>query len=61
MQWRVPIAVLVVLLALVGTGALSARLSGADVGRSVLRLVIFGGLGLAFTYGVGSLFGTALG
>jgi VIT1/CCC1 family predicted Fe2+/Mn2+ transporter len=61
LQWRVPIAVLVVLLALVGTGALSARLSGADVGRSVLRLVIFGGLGLAFTYGVGSLFGTALG
>jgi VIT1/CCC1 family predicted Fe2+/Mn2+ transporter len=29
--------------------------------RAVLRLVIGGALGLAFTYGIGHLFGTAVG
>ena len=39
----------------------SARLGGSDVRRAVLRVVIGGALGLAFTYGVGHLFGTAIG
>ena len=43
------------------TGALSARLGGSGVRRAVLRVVIGGALGLAFTYGVGHLFGTAIG
>jgi vacuolar iron transporter family protein len=60
-HWRVPVTVLVVLVALVGTGALSARLGAADVNRAVLRMVIGGGLGLALTYAVGSLFGTVVG
>jgi len=60
-HWRVPVTVLVALLALAGTGALSARLSGADPVRAVLRVVIGGGAGLAFTYAIGSLFGTAIG
>src|SRR5690348_10406193 len=34
---------------------------GSDVRRAVLRVVIGGALGLAFTYGVGHLFGTAIG
>ena len=38
-----------------------ARLGGSDVRRAVLRVVIGGALGLAFTYGVGHLFGTAIG
>jgi vacuolar iron transporter family protein len=42
-------------------GALSARLGGSSVRRAVLRLVIGGALGLAFTYGIGHLFGTAIG
>jgi len=32
-----------------------------DARRAVLRVVIGGALGLAFTYGVGHLFGTAIG
>ena len=50
-----------VLVALALTGALSARLGGSNVRRAVLRVVIGGALGLAFTYGVGHLFGTAIG
>ena len=38
----------------------SARLGGSDVRRAVLRVVIGGALGLAFTYGIGRLFGTAI-
>jgi VIT1/CCC1 family predicted Fe2+/Mn2+ transporter len=60
-HWRVPVTVLVVLLALVGTGALAARLSAANVNRAVVRMVVGGGLGLALTYAVGSLFGTVVG
>src|SRR5579859_1461165 len=58
---RVPVAFVAVLVALAGTGALSARLGGSDVRRAVLRVVIGGALGLAFTYGVGHLFGIAIG
>jgi VIT1/CCC1 family predicted Fe2+/Mn2+ transporter len=58
--WRVPVAYVAVLIALAGTGALSARLGGGDVRRAVLRVVVGGALGLAFTYGVGRLFGTAI-
>ena len=50
-----------VLVALALTGALSAHLGGSDVRRAVLRVVIGGALGLAFTYGIGHLFGTAIG
>jgi len=39
----------------------SSDLRRCDVRRAVLRVVIGGALGLAFTYGVGHLFGTAIG
>ncbi len=58
--WRVPVAYVAVLVALACTGALSARLGGSNVRRAVLRVVIGGALGLAFTYGIGRLFGTAI-
>jgi VIT1/CCC1 family predicted Fe2+/Mn2+ transporter len=58
---RVPVTFVAVLLALALTGALSARLGGSDVRRAVMRMVIGGALGLAFTYGIGRLFGTAIG
>ena len=58
---RVPVTFAAVLVALALTGALSARLGGSNVRRAVLRVVVGGALGLGFTYGVGKLFGTAIG
>jgi vacuolar iron transporter family protein len=58
---RVAVTFAAVLIALGLAGALSARLGGSDIRRAVLRLVIGGALGLAFTYGIGHLFGTAIG
>ena len=58
--WRVPVTFVSVLLALGVAGAVSARIGGSDVRRAVLRVVIGGAAGLAFTYGVGHLFGTAI-
>jgi VIT1/CCC1 family predicted Fe2+/Mn2+ transporter len=57
---RVPITFVAVLIALGLAGALSARIGGSNVRRAVLRVVIGGALGLAFTYGIGHLFGTAI-
>ena len=42
------------------TGYISARISGTNKMRSMLRLLIGGALGLAVTYGVGLLFGTGM-
>lgn len=56
--WRVPVTFVVTLLALAITGAVSARIGGAEPKRAVLRLVIGGALGLAVTFGVGWAFGT---
>jgi vacuolar iron transporter family protein len=58
--WRVPVTFIAVLIALGLAGALSARIGGSNVHRAVLRIVIGGAAGLAFTYGIGHLFGTAL-
>ncbi len=60
-RWRVPVCVLAVLAALAVTGVVSARLGGANPRRAVLRVLVGGALGLAFTYGVGHLFGTLIG
>ncbi len=58
---RVPLTVVAVLAALTLTGTISARFAGSAVSRAVTRVVLGGALGLAVTYGVGALFGTALG
>ena len=58
---RVPVTFVAVLIALGLAGALSARIGGSNPRRAVLRVVIGGALGLAFTYGIGLLFGRAIG
>jgi vacuolar iron transporter family protein len=60
-SWRVPVTFVAVLVTLGIAGAVSARLGGSATRRAVLRVVIGGAVGLAFTYGVGKLFGTAVG
>ncbi len=59
-QWRVPVTVVAVLLALALTGALSARIGGSSVRLAVIRVVIGGAAGLAITYAIGHLFGAAV-
>jgi vacuolar iron transporter family protein len=54
---RLWVTIAVVLIALALTGAISARLGGASVRKSVVRVVVGGALGLAFTYAVGRLVG----
>jgi VIT1/CCC1 family predicted Fe2+/Mn2+ transporter len=58
--WRIPATAAAVLLALVITGAVSARLGGAPRGRAVIRNVIGGVLALAVTYAIGHLVGAAI-
>jgi VIT1/CCC1 family predicted Fe2+/Mn2+ transporter len=60
-SWRVPATVVAVLLALGAAGAASARIGGSPVRFAVLRIVVGGAAGLAVTYAVGHLFGTAIG
>ena len=55
---RVPITVLVVLVALALTGAAGARLGGAPALRPTVRTLVGGGLALAATWSIGLLLGT---
>jgi VIT1/CCC1 family predicted Fe2+/Mn2+ transporter len=57
---RVPVTFVAVLIALGLAGALSARVGGSNPRRAVLRVVIGGALGLALTWGIGHLVGTAI-
>jgi vacuolar iron transporter family protein len=57
---RVWVTVAVVLVALAVAGAISATIGGARVRRAVVRVVVGGAIGLAVTYYVGQLFGTAV-
>lgn len=59
--WRVPVTVFVVLLALAIAGAVSARIGASNVRLAVTRVVVGGAAGLALTYLIGHLFGTAVG
>lgn len=54
---RVPLTVLVVLVALALTGAAGARLGGAPALRPTVRTVIGGGLALGLTWLIGTLLG----
>jgi VIT1/CCC1 family predicted Fe2+/Mn2+ transporter len=58
--WRVPVAFASVLIALALTGTVSARIGGSSPRRAVTRVLIGGAAGLALTYGIGHLFGTAI-
>ncbi|NUP48367.1 MAG: VIT family protein [Catenulispora sp.] len=55
--WRVPVTVVSVLIALVVTGHVSARLGRAAPGRAILRNVIGGALAMGITYVVGTFIG----
>lgn len=57
---RIPATFGAVVLALVLTGAVSARLGGARSGRAILRNVIGGSAAMAITYGIGALVGLAV-
>ena len=58
--WRVPVTFGAVLVALGIAGAVSARIGGSRAKRAVLRVLIGGAAGLALTYSIGHLFGTAV-
>ena len=57
---RIVACIVVTLLALIGLGALGARLGGAPVPRAVLRVVFWGATAMAVTAGVGALVGSAV-
>jgi vacuolar iron transporter family protein len=59
--YRVPVTVIVVLAALAIAGGASARIGGGQSRRAVVRVVLGGAVGLGLTYGIGHLFGTAIG
>jgi len=56
-DWRVPVTVVSVLVALTATGWSAARLGAAAPGRAVVRNVGGGALAMGVTYVVGSLLG----
>ncbi|MFI9203060.1 VIT family protein [Streptomyces sp. NPDC053048] len=58
--WRLPVTVVSVLVALVLTGWVGARLGGATTGPAVLRNVIGGALAMAVTFAVGRMLGSAV-
>ncbi|MFD7659038.1 VIT family protein [Actinosynnema sp. NPDC059797] len=59
--WRVWACAAAVLVGLVLTGVVSARLGASGVGRAVRRNVVVGSLTMIVTYYVGVLFGVTLG
>ncbi len=60
-SWRVLSTVVIVLIALAVAGVISARLGHSRVRLAVTRVVVGGAAGLAVTYAIGRLFGTAVG
>lgn len=58
-DWRIPVTVVAVLLALALTGWLSAALGGARRGRAMTRLLVGGAAAMVVTYLVGQLVGAA--
>jgi VIT1/CCC1 family predicted Fe2+/Mn2+ transporter len=57
--YRIPITFVAVLIALVATGTISAKIGGANMQTAVLRVVAGGVLAMAVTYGIGQLFGVS--
>ena len=57
---RVPVTFAAMVVALVLTGSVSARLGGAERQRAIIRVVIGGALAMAITYGIGRIVGTTI-
>ena len=55
-EYTVPITFVSIIVALTITGVLSAKVSGANVFKSTLRVVIGGAIAMTVTYVIGSLF-----
>lgn len=53
---RVPFTFVAVLIALVITGTVSAKIGGANIMRAVVRVTSGGALAMTITYGIGKLF-----
>ncbi|RJO70946.1 VIT family protein [Nocardia panacis] len=60
LEFRIPVAVVAVLAALVLTGNISARLGGGPALRATARITVGGALAMAVTYGIGHLVGVAI-
>ncbi len=58
---RVPVAFVSVMVALLIAGYISAKLSKANIGRAVRRVVVGGAFAMLVTYVIGHLFGVAVG
>lgn len=56
---RVPIAFIAVIVALMLTGTLSAKVGGASIPRAVFRVVSGGALAMIVTYAIGRMFGVS--
>lgn len=59
-ELRISATVIAVLIALVATGYISAKVGGASKTRAVIRVIVGGVLAMAITYLVGMLFGTTV-
>jgi VIT1/CCC1 family predicted Fe2+/Mn2+ transporter len=57
----VPVVAVVSLMCLAMLGTIGARVGGAPLVPSILRVTFWGALAMAVTAGVGRLFGTAVG
>lgn len=59
-SWRSPVTFLAMLVALVVTGSVSARLGRSARRQAVIRVVVGGALAMAITYGIGRLVGSVI-
>ena len=60
-RWLIPVVVGVALLLLAALGAVGARTGGAPLTKAAARVLFWGALAMAVTFGVGHLFGTTVG
>lgn len=59
-QFRIPATIAASIIALGGTGAAGAYLGGSPMLKAIARVIIGGGIALAVTFAIGSLFNTSV-
>lgn len=57
--WRIPMAFISVIVALIITGALSAKAGDANITKAIIRVVTGGAIAMIVTYGIGRLVGVS--
>lgn len=55
-SYRIPVAFVAVIIALILTGTISAKIGGANVLRAIARVVLGGVIAMAATYMIGKIF-----